>query len=153
MYECTVCACVRKEHGTVRVHIITFKDRANEGCVFGDGMKDDLFLCALQLSYSSHSFFLANATTCPLWTSWSPLLVVAEVKPTSEVGTPMRRGYVVLMRWMVIYGYEVPGGGLNLSSTELPRPWSPWGSYPSRKNPHGGTGNWTQDLMISSQNL
>jgi hypothetical protein len=26
------------------------------------------------------------------------------------------------MRWMVIYGYEVPGGALNLSSTELPRP-------------------------------
>jgi hypothetical protein len=38
------------------------------------------------------------------------LLVVAEVYPTSEVGTPMRRGYVVPMRWMVIYGYGVPGG-------------------------------------------
>jgi hypothetical protein len=24
-------------------------------------------------------FFLSNATTCPLWTSWSPLPVVAEV--------------------------------------------------------------------------
>jgi hypothetical protein len=23
--------------------------------------------------------FFSNATTCPLWTSWSPLLVVAEV--------------------------------------------------------------------------
>ena len=32
-----------------------------------------------------------------LWTSWSSLLGMAEVKPTSEVGTPMRHGYVVLM--------------------------------------------------------
>jgi hypothetical protein len=45
------------------------------------------------------------------------------------------------------------GRGLNLSSTKLPRPWSPWGSSPSRKNPHGRTGNQTQDLMISSQKL
>jgi hypothetical protein len=32
------------------------------------------------------------------------------------------RIYIVLMRWMVIYEYEVPGGALNLSSTKLPRP-------------------------------
>jgi hypothetical protein len=25
------------------------------------------------------NFFSPNATTCPLWTSWSPLPVVAEV--------------------------------------------------------------------------
>jgi hypothetical protein len=37
-----------------------------------------------------------------------------------EVGTPIRRSYVVLMRWMVIYGYGVPGGALNLSSTNYP---------------------------------
>jgi hypothetical protein len=42
--------------------------------------------------------FPSNVTTCQ----------------TSEVGTPMRRGYVVPMRWMVIYEYEVPGGALNL---------------------------------------
>jgi hypothetical protein len=29
----------------------------------------------------------------------------------------MRRSYIVPMRWMVIYEYEVPGGALNLSST------------------------------------
>jgi hypothetical protein len=34
----------------------------------------------------------------------------------------MRRSYVVPMSWMVIYEYEVPGGALNLNSTELPRP-------------------------------
>jgi hypothetical protein len=32
----------------------------------------------------------------------------------------MRRSYVVLMRWMVIYEYEVPGGALNLKSTNYP---------------------------------
>jgi hypothetical protein len=29
----------------------------------------------------------------------------------------MRRSYVVPMRWMLIYEYEVPGGALNLKST------------------------------------
>jgi hypothetical protein len=65
----------------------------------------------------------------------------------------MRRSYVVPMRTMVIYEYAGPGGALNLNSTKLPRPWSPWGSSPSRKNPHGRTGNRTRDLMISSQKL
>jgi hypothetical protein len=65
----------------------------------------------------------------------------------------MRRSYVVPMKWMVIYEYEVPGGALNLNSTKLPRPWSPRWSSPSRKNPHGRTGNGTRDLMISSQKL
>jgi hypothetical protein len=55
--------------------------------------------------------------------------------------------------WMVIYVYGVPGGVINLSSTKLPRPWSPWESSPSRKNPHGRTGNRTQNLVISSQKL
>jgi hypothetical protein len=58
--------------------------------------------------------------------------------------------------------YEVGGdiwiwstrkGALNLSSTKLPRPWSPWESSPSRKNPHGRNRNRTGDLMISSQKL
>jgi hypothetical protein len=100
-----------------------------------------------------YSIFLANATVCPLWTSWSPLPVVAEVYPTSEVGTPMRRSYVVPMRWMVIYEYEVTGGALNLSSTKLPRSWSPWESSPSRKDSHDRTRNRTLHLMISSQKL
>jgi hypothetical protein len=43
--------------------------------------------------------------------------------------------------------------GLNLSSTKLPRPWSPWESSHSRKNPHGNTGNRTRDLTIRSQKL
>ena len=60
----------------------------------------------------------------------------------------MRRGYA-----MVIYGYEAPGGALNLTSTTLPRPWSPWVLSPFRKNPHGRAGNRTRDLMISSQRL
>jgi hypothetical protein len=60
-----------------------------------------------------------------------------------SIGTPMRRSYVVPMRWMVIYEYEVTGGALNRSSAKLPRPWSPWESSPSRKNHHGRTGNRT----------
>jgi hypothetical protein len=43
--------------------------------------------------------------------------------------------------------------GLNLSSTELPRPWSPWESSISRKNLHCRAGNLTRDLMISSPKL
>jgi hypothetical protein len=58
---------------------------------------------------------------------------------------PMRCSYIVLMRWMVIYEYEVPGGVLDLSYTKLPRPWSPWESSPSRKNPLDRTGNQTRD--------
>jgi hypothetical protein len=59
---------------------------------------------------NTEEFFSPNVTICPLWTSWSPLPVVAEVYPTSEVGTPIGRSYVVPMRWMVIYEYEVPEG-------------------------------------------
>jgi hypothetical protein len=57
------------------------------------------------------------------------------------------------MKWMVIYGYEVPGGTLNICSSKLPRPWSPWGSSPSRKYPHCRNGNRTRDLMINSRKL
>ena len=32
----------------------------------------------------------------------------------------MRRSYVVSMSWIVIHEYEVPGGALNLSSTNYP---------------------------------
>ena len=45
----------------------------------------------------------------------------------------------------------MPGGPLNLNSTNLPRPWSPWESSPLGKNSHGRAGNRTRDLMISSQ--
>jgi hypothetical protein len=61
--------------------------------------------------------------------------------------------YVVPMRWMVIYEYEVQGRALNLSSVKLPRPWSPWKSSPSMKNPHGRAGTQTRDLMIRGQKL
>jgi hypothetical protein len=61
----------------------------------------------------------------------------------------MRRSYVVSMRWMVMYEYEVPGEALNLSSTKLPRQWSPWESSPSRKNPHYAT-SWKVPGSIPS---
>ena len=37
--------------------------------------------------------------------------------------------------WVVIEEDVVPGGALNLNSTNLPRPWSPRESSPSRKIP------------------
>ena len=37
--------------------------------------------------------------------------------------------------WVVIEEDVVPGGALNLKSTNLPRPWSPWESSPTRKIP------------------
>ena len=37
--------------------------------------------------------------------------------------------------WVVIEGDVVPGGALSLNSTNLPRPWSPRESSPSRKIP------------------
>jgi hypothetical protein len=36
-----------------------------------------------------------------------PPVIVAELYPTSDAGTPIRRSYVVPIRWMVIYEYEV----------------------------------------------
>jgi hypothetical protein len=78
------------------------------------------------------------------------LLIVAEVKPTSEVGTHMRRGYVDPIRWMVIYEYRVPGGALNLNSTNYPDHGHHGDPPLSRKIHHGRAGNRTRDL-ISSQ--
>ena len=49
--------------------------------------------------------------------------------------------------WVVIEEDVVPGGALNLNSTNLPRPWSP------RESSHGRAGNRTRDLMVSSQKL
>jgi hypothetical protein len=63
---------------------------------------------------------------------------------TSEVGTPIRRGYVVPMRWMVIYEYGVPGEALNLNSANYPD-FGHRGDPPlSGKNPHGRAGNRTR---------
>jgi hypothetical protein len=61
----------------------------------------------------------------------------------------MRRGYVVQMRWMVIYGYGVPGGALNLNSTDCPDRGHNGDPPILWKNPDGRAGNRTRDLMIS----
>ena len=67
---------------------------------------------------------------------------------------PSRRGYVVPMRMMVMGGEsEVPGGTLNLISTNYPE-HDHHGRLPlSRKNAHGRAGNRTRDLMVSGQEL
>jgi hypothetical protein len=50
-----------------------------------------------------------------------------------------------------IYEYGIPGGALNLNSTNYPG-HGPHGDPPlSGNNPHGRGGNQTRDLMISSQ--
>jgi hypothetical protein len=63
----------------------------------------------------------------------------------------MRRSYVVLMRWMAIYGYEVLGGAINLNSTNYPDHGHHGDPPLSGKSPHGRAGNRTWDLMISSK--
>jgi hypothetical protein len=57
----------------------------------------------------------------------------------------MRRGYVVLMRWMV------PGRALNLNSTNYPDHGHHGDPPLSTKNSHGRSGNRPRDLRLSSQ--
>jgi hypothetical protein len=52
---------------------------------------------------------------------------------------------------MVIYGCEVPGGDLNLNSSNHPDHGHHGDPPLSGKNPHGRAGNRMWDLMISSQ--
>jgi hypothetical protein len=59
----------------------------------------------------------------------------------------MRRGYVVPMRWMVIYEYGVPGGALNLKPTNYPDHGHHGDPPLSGKNSLGRAGNRTRDLM------
>jgi hypothetical protein len=63
----------------------------------------------------------------------------------------MRRGYVVPMRWMVIYEYGVPEGALNLNSTNYPDHAHNGDPPVSGKNPHVRAGNRKRDLMINSK--
>jgi hypothetical protein len=62
---------------------------------------------------------------------------------------PMRRGYVVPMRRIVIYEYGVSGGALNLNSTNYPDHGHHGDPPLSGKNPHGRAGNRTRELIIS----
>jgi hypothetical protein len=55
------------------------------------------------------------------------------------------------MRWMVIYEYELPGGALNLNSTNYPDHGHHGNPPLSGNNPRGRARNRTRDLMISSQ--
>jgi hypothetical protein len=64
-------------------------------------------------------------------------------------GTPMRPGYVVSMRWMVIYGYGMPGGALNLNYTNYPDHGQHEDPPLSGKNPHGRSSNRTRDHMTT----
>jgi hypothetical protein len=63
----------------------------------------------------------------------------------------MRRSYVFLMGWMVIYEYGVPGEALNLNSTNYAGHGHHGVPPLSGKNSHGRTGDRIRELMISSQ--
>jgi hypothetical protein len=54
---------------------------------------------------------------------------------------PMRHSYVVPIGWMVIYEYGVPGGTLNLTSTNYPDHGHHGDPPLSGKSPHGRVGN------------
>jgi hypothetical protein len=49
-----------------------------------------------------------------IYTSCSPLLVVAEVSPTSEIGAPIGHSFVAPVMWVMICMTGVPGGALTL---------------------------------------
>jgi hypothetical protein len=64
-------------------------------------------------------------------------------------------GAVTLPRcceWLYIWAWNTRKG-LKPKFYTLPRPWSPWGSFPARENSYGRTGNLTRDLMLSSQKV
>ena len=91
-------------------------------------------------TYSWHQgyvfLFFSNATTCPfvdfvvlppghgriVTDFWGWDAHEAQLRCPNDV-------------WVMIEEDVVPGGALNLNSTNLPRPWSPWESSPSRKIP------------------
>jgi hypothetical protein len=119
-----------EDDGCISILIYTIDLQPHEGCIF------------------TYQFFFPMPPHFPYGLRGLPSLLWPKCNRTL-----MRRSYVVTVRWMVIYEYEVPGGALNLNFTKLPRPCSPWGSSPSRKNPHGRTWNRTHDLMTSRQKL
>jgi hypothetical protein len=63
----------------------------------------------------------------------------------------MRHGYVVPMRWMVVYRYGVPGGALNRNCTNYADRGHHGDPPLTGINPHGRAGKGTLDLMVISQ--
>jgi hypothetical protein len=80
--------------------------------------------CRLQQG-DDERFFLPMPPHVPYGLRGLPSRLWPKCNQLLRLGRP---SFVVRLRWMVIHEYEVPGGALNLSSTKLPRPWSPWES-------------------------
>jgi hypothetical protein len=101
-------------------------------------------LTTFLFSMSPHVPYGLRGLPFRLWPKYNRLL---------RLGHPW--GAVTLSQWggWWYMNMKYHEGVLNLSYTKLPRPWSLWESSPSRKNPHGRTGNRTRDLMISSKKL
>ena len=81
-------------------------------------------------------FFFPNTTTCP----FVDFVVLPPGHGRSVTDFWGWDAHEVQLRcpddvWVVIEEEVVPGGVLNLNSTNLPRPWSPRESFPSRKIP------------------
>jgi hypothetical protein len=68
-----------------------------------------------------------------------------------RLGHPWGMVTFVPVGWMVIYGYGVPAGALNINSTDYPDHGHHGDPPLSGKNPHGRAVNRTRDLMIISQ--
>ena len=81
-------------------------------------------------------FFFSNATTCPL-VDFVDLPPGHGRSVTDFWGWDAHEAQLRCPNgvWVVIEEDVVPGGALNLNSTNLPRPWSPRESSPSRKIP------------------
>ena len=94
-------------------------------------------------------FSPSNATTCSYELRGFPSWLWLQCSQTSEVGMPMRHGYVVPMKWVVICVCEdeVPGWALKSKSTNYPDMFtmgifpyqekSPWENRESNPGPHG----------------
>ena len=90
----------------------------------------------IHVKYSLFFFFWSNATTCPfvdfVVLPPGPGRSVTDfwVWDAQEAQLCCPDGV-----WVVIEEDVVPGGALNLNSTNVPGPWSPRESFPWRKIP------------------
>ena len=96
-------------------------------------------------------FFFSNATTYPLWTSWS--WTWQECNRLLRLGRSW--GAVTLSQWCVS---DDRGGcsarrGLKPKFYQSTQTMVTAGIFPFKENSHGRTGNRTRDLIISSQRL
>ena len=122
---CTIQCATRIK--TLEIHLLKF---------FGTRIDSDIFSLHPSTWFYNHSIILfSNATTCPLWTSLSSVLGRQECDRLLRLERSWCAFTLSRWWWVVIEEDVVPGGALNLKSTNLPRPWPQGESSPSRKIP------------------